>query len=71
MVILVQYFWVLRRGSPETDAFILRHEDFPDMELYATKRILHIKEEGAKGDLFDLDRPSIDSSIASAVVPPE
>ena len=46
MVLVGQYFWVVRRGSPATDPFIKRHEDFPDKELYATKRMVHITEEG-------------------------
>ena len=62
---------MVRRGSPETDEFIVRHEDFPNKGLYATNRMVHITEEGPKEDLFYLGRPSIDSSIASAVVPPE
>ena len=45
---------VVRRGSPETDAFIMRNEDFPNKELYATKRMVHITEEGPEEDLFYL-----------------
>ena len=40
--------WVLRREGPATNAFIMRHEDFPNKELYATKRMVHITEEGSK-----------------------
>ena len=47
-------FWVVRRESPATDAFIMRHEYFPKKELYDTKRMVHITEEGPKEGLFDL-----------------
>ena len=66
-----QDFWVVRRGSPATNAFIMCHEDLSYKELYATKRMVHIIEEGPEEDLFDLERPSLDSSIALEVVPPE
>ena len=33
--------------------------------------MVHITEEGPKDDLFYLEIPSLDSSISSAVVPPE
>ena len=71
LVLLGQDFWLVRRGSPATDAFIMRHEDFPNKELYATKRMVHITEEGPEEELLDLERPSFDSSIDSALLPPE
>ena len=71
MVLVGQDFRVVRRGSPETDTFIMRHEDFPNKELYATKRMVHITEEDPEGDLLDLERPYLDFPIVSAVVPPE
>ena len=71
MLLVKKYFWVVRRGSPATDAFIMCHEYFPNKVLYAIKMMVHIKEEGPEEDLFDLERPSLDSYIASAVVPPE
>ena len=70
LVLLGQDFWLVRRGSPATDTFIMRHEDFPNKELYATKRMVHITEEGHEEDLFDLWRLSLDYYIASAVVLP-
>ena len=66
-----KYFWVVSRGSPATELFIMRHEYFPDKELYATKRMVHITEEGTEEDLLDLEIPSLEYSIASVVVPPE
>ena len=54
LVVLGQYFRVVRRGIPETDAFIMCHEDFPNKELYATKIMVHITEEGPEEDLFYL-----------------
>ena len=69
-MVVGQYFRVVRRGSPATDAFIMCHEDFKNKEIYATKRIVNITEEGPKKDVFDLDIPYLDSSIASSVVPP-
>ena len=71
LVILGQYFWVVRRGGPVTDTFIMCHEDSPNKELYATKSMVHITEEGPEEKLFDLEIPYLDSSIDSAVVPPE
>ena len=53
-------FWVLRRGSPGTDAFIMSHKDFPNKELYATKRVVHITEEGPEEDLNYLERSSLE-----------
>ena len=64
-------FGVVRRGSPATDTFIMRHEDFPNKELYATKKMVHIIEEGPKEYLLDLEKPYLEYSIASALVPPE
>ena len=64
-------FWVVRRGGPAADAFIMRHGDFPNKELYATKRMVHITEEDPEGDLLDLERPYLDYIIASSVVSPE
>ena len=71
LVLVGQDFRVVMRGSLETDAFIMCHEDIPNKELYATKRRVHITEECPKEDLLDLDKPSLDFYIASAVVPPE
>ena len=59
------------RGVPLTDSFIMRHEYVPNKELHATKRMVHITEEFPKEDVFDLERPPLDSSVASAAVPPE
>ena len=46
-----------RRGIPAIDAFIMRHEDFPHKEIYVTKRMVHITEEGPEKHLFDLEIP--------------
>ena len=54
LVLVGKYFQVVRRESPATDAFIMRHEYFPKKELYDTKRMVHITEEGPKEGLFDL-----------------
>ena len=54
MVLVGQDFGVVRRGSPATDAFIMRHEDFPNKELYATNSMVHIIEEIPEEELFDL-----------------
>ena len=70
LVVVAQYFRVVRRGSPATNAFITRHKYFPNKELYATKRMFHFTEEGPEEDFLDLEIPSLDSSIASSVVPP-
>ena len=71
LVLVGKYFWVVRRGSLATNASIMRHKYFLNKELYATKRMVHITEEIPKEDLFDLEIPSLDSYIASAVVPTE
>ena len=34
MLLVKKYFWVVRRGSPATDAFIMCHEYFPNKVLY-------------------------------------
>ena len=60
MVLVGQDFRVVRRGSPATDTFIMRHEE--DGAYYT--RIPQRRP-------FNLKIPSHDSSIASAVVPPE
>ena len=70
MVLVGKHFWVVRRGSPGTNAFIMRHEYLPNKELYTTKRMVYINEEVTKEDLFYLERPSLESPINSAVVPP-
>ena len=54
LVVSGQDFWVVRRGIPATDAFIMRHEDLPNKGLYSTKRMMHIIEEAPKEELFDL-----------------
>ena len=69
MVLVGQNFRVVRRGSLATDTFIMHHEDFPNRELYATKRMVHITEEFPEEDLFDLEIPYLHSYISSAVVP--
>ena len=69
-MLVEQDFRVARRGVTATNAFIMCHKYFPNKELYATKRMVHIIEEGPKLDLFNFERPSIDSSISSTVVPP-
>ena len=69
LLLVEKDFRVVRRGILATDVFIMRHEYFPNKEIYATKRMVHIIEEGPKEHLFGLERPSLDSSIAPAVVP--
>ena len=54
LVVVGQDFWVVRRGSPATDAFIMRHEYLPNKELYDTNRMVNITEEGPKEGLFYL-----------------
>ena len=49
----------------------MHHEDSQNKELYTTKRMVHILEEVSEEELFDLEIPSLNSSIASAVLPPE
>ena len=71
MVLVGKDFRVVRRGIPANDVITMRHEYFPNKELYATNRMVHITRESSEEDLFDLERPSLESSIASAVVPPE
>ena len=70
-MVIGQCFRVVRRRSPATDAFITSHEYLPNKELYATKGMVHITEEGPEGYLFDLERPYLESSVASSVVPLE
>ena len=70
-MIVGKYVRVVRRGISATDAFIIRHEDFPNKELYVAKRMVHVTEEVPEEDLLYLERPSLDSYISSAVVPPE
>ena len=48
LVLVGRNFWVVRRGSPATNAFIMHNGDLPNKELYATKRMVNIKEEGHK-----------------------
>ena len=69
LVLVGKYFRVVRRGSIATNAFIVHHEDLPNKKLYSTKSMLHITEEGPEEYLFDLEITSLDSSIASSVVP--
>ena len=42
MVLVGKYFGVERRGSPATNTFIMCHEDSPNTELYATRRMVRI-----------------------------
>ena len=71
LLLVEKDFRVVRRGILATDVFSMRHEYFPNNEIYATKRMVHIIEEGPEEHLFGLERPSLDSSIAPAVVPQE
>ena len=66
-----KYLWVVMKGIPETDAFIMCHEYFPNKELYSTKGMVNITKEVPEEYLLDLGIPSLDSSIDSAEVPPE
>ena len=52
MVLVGQDFRVVRRVSPATDTFIMGHEYLPNKELYATKRMVHITEEGPEEDIL-------------------
>ena len=49
----------------------MRREDLLKKEIYANERTVNITEEGPKEDLLNLERPSLDSSVALSVVPPE
>ena len=69
LVLVGKDFRVVRRRSPTTNAFIMCNEDLPKKELYATKRMVHITEEVTEEDFFYLGIPSLESSIASTVVP--
>ena len=71
LVLAGQMFRVVRRGSPATNAFIMRHEDLSNKELYTTKRMVHITEEGIGKDLLDLEITFLEYSISLAVFPPE
>ena len=71
LVLVGKDFWVVRRGGPATDVFIMCHEDLPNKEIYATKRMVHITEDDFEEDLFNLCISSLHSLIDSAVVPPE
>ena len=42
----------------------MHHEDSQNKELYTTKRMVHILEEVSEEELFDLEIPSLNSSIA-------
>ena len=66
-----EQFWVLRKGSPATYKFTMNHENSSKMELYATKRMVHITEEGPKEYLLYLYRSPLDYYIASSVIPSE
>ena len=61
---------VVRRGIPATNTFIMSHEYLPNKELYATKRMVHITQEGPEEDLFGLEIPYLESSKDSAMIPP-
>ena len=61
LVLVGKYFQMVRRGSPATAIFIMHHEDLPNKEIYATKRMVHNTKEGPKEDLFDLERPGLDT----------
>ena len=59
-MLIWKYFRVMRRGSLATGAFIMRNGDYPNKELYDTKRMVHTTEEGPKEDLFYLDRTPLE-----------
>ena len=71
LVVAGKYFWVMRRGSPATYSFNMRHKDLPNKYLYCTKRRVNITEEVPREDLFHLERIHLVSSIDSSVIPPE
>ena len=48
LVLVGKDFGVARRGILGTGAFITCHEYLPNKELYDTKRMVHITEEGPK-----------------------
>ena len=54
MVLVGKDLQVVRRWGLATDAFIMCHEDSPNQEICATKRMVHITEEGRTEELFDL-----------------
>ena len=46
LVLVGKDFRVARRGSPLPNEFIMNHEDLPNKELYTTKMMVNITEEG-------------------------
>ena len=53
LVLVGHGFGVVGRGGPDTEIFIMRNEYFPNKELYTTKTMVHITEEGPKEYLLD------------------
>ena len=51
-MVVRQEYCVMRQEISEIDAFIMMHPDLPNKELYATKRMVQITEEGLEEENF-------------------
>ena len=53
-----------KSSNVQRDVYYFRHDDFPNVELYACRRYCHITEEGPAETLFDKDEDSANDSEA-------
>ena len=60
---------VVQRGTDAIMVFVFTHLDFPDEQFYATKRYIHVTQEGEEDSLFVLVEAAIPAVSAGAIGP--
>ena len=60
---------VVRRGANAILVFVFTHFDFPDQQLYAAKRYIHVTKEVEEDRLFFLAEAVIPSTSAVGIGP--
>ena len=60
---------VVRRGADAILVFVFTHFDFPDKQLYASKRYIHVTQEGEEDSFFVLAEAIIPDVSAGDICP--
>ena len=60
---------VVWRGADAILVFVFTHLDFPDKQLYAAKRYIHVNQEGEEDSIFVLAEAVIPAVKSGAIGP--
>ena len=59
VVLIRESVRVVRRGAADVPVFFFSHPDFDNGEFYAAKQYIHVIQEGADENLFDVPVPYV------------